>query len=107
MNHNDHPEIEFQQLTPKGQAVCGDIFLSRRVKEEGRTVLVLSDGVGHGIKASVLATLTATMALNYLFHTKPEIAAKLSWTLCHLQAKHPITLRSLDRNWKAMDLLER
>ncbi len=78
MNQNYHTEIEFQQLTPKGQEVCGDIFLSRRVKEEGRTVLVLSDGVGHGIKASVLATLTATMALNYSsFHTKPEIAAQI------------------------------
>jgi hypothetical protein len=73
-----HTEIDIQQLCAKGQEVCGDIFLSRRVKEEGRTVLVLSDGVGHGIKASVLATLTATMALNYSsFHTKPEIAAQI------------------------------
>ena len=99
MNQNYHTEIEFQQLTPKGQEVCGDIFLSRRVKEEGRTVLVLSDGVGHGIKASVLATLTATMALNYSsFHTKPEIAAQLSWTLCHFQAKLPISYVHYDRN---------
>jgi len=73
-----HTEIDIQQMSPKGQEVCGDIFLSRRVKEEGRTVLVLSDGVGHGIKASVLATLTATMALNYSsFHTNPEIAAQI------------------------------
>jgi len=78
MNKSYHTEIDIQQLCPKGQEVCGDIFLSRLVKEEGRTVLVLSDGVGHGIKASVLATLTATMALNYTsFHTKPEIAAQI------------------------------
>jgi hypothetical protein len=50
-----------------------DIF-----REEGRTILVLSDGIGHGIKASVLATLTATMALKYTrFHTKPEISARI------------------------------
>jgi hypothetical protein len=78
MNKQYHTEIDIQQLYPKGQEVSGDIFLSRLVKEEGRTVLVLSDGVGHGIKASVLATLTATMALNYTsFHTKPEIAAQI------------------------------
>jgi len=75
---NYHTEIEVQQLFPKGQEVCGDVFISRLIKEEGRTVLVLSDGVGHGIKASVLATLTATMALNYTkFHTRPEIAAQI------------------------------
>ncbi|HNW51388.1 MAG TPA: SpoIIE family protein phosphatase [Prolixibacteraceae bacterium] len=73
-----HTEIDIQQMRPKGQEVSGDVFISRLVKEEGRTVLVLSDGVGHGIKANVLATLTATMALNYTsFHTKPEIAAQI------------------------------
>lgn len=73
-----HTEIEIQQLKTKGQEVSGDIFISRQMPQEGRTILVLSDGVGHGVKASVLATLTATMALNYSsFHTKPEIAAKI------------------------------
>lgn len=36
------------------------------MKEEGRVVAVLSDGLGSGIKANVLATLTATMALQYV-----------------------------------------
>src|SRR4029079_2031283 len=36
-----------------------------KVKEEGRIVSVLSDGLGSGIKASVLATMTATMALKF------------------------------------------
>ncbi|MGF7139060.1 SpoIIE family protein phosphatase [Roseimarinus sediminis] len=73
-----HTEIEMQQLCPKGEEVSGDVFITRQFSEEGRTILVLSDGIGHGIKASVLATLTATMALNYSsFHTKPEIAAKI------------------------------
>lgn len=73
-----HTEIEFQQLKPKNQEVCGDVFITKRFKEEGRTVIVLSDGIGHGVKANVLATLTATMALNYSkFHTRPEIAAQI------------------------------
>ena len=73
-----HTEIDMQQIRPKGEEVCGDVFISRQLSEEGRSILVLSDGIGHGIKASVLATLTATMSLNYSsFHTKPEIAAQI------------------------------
>ena len=48
-----------------GERICGDTFLSEKIKEEGRTVIVLSDGMGHGVKANLLATLTATMALNF------------------------------------------
>lgn len=48
-----------------GQFVSGDVFLSRKIQEEGRVITVLSDGLGSGVKASVLANLTATMALKY------------------------------------------
>jgi len=58
-------EVNCQQKNRSGQRICGDVFLSRKVKEEGRVVVVLSDGMGHGVKANVLATLTATMALNF------------------------------------------
>lgn len=72
-----HVEIDVQQKRPKGETACGDVFQSSIYREEERTILVLSDGIGHGIKASVLATLTSTMALKYTqLHTKPEIAAK-------------------------------
>jgi hypothetical protein len=77
-NPNYHIEIDVQQKKPKGEIACGDVFMSDIFKEEGRTILVLSDGIGHGIKASVLAHLTATMALKYArFHTKPEISSKI------------------------------
>ena len=77
-NTNYHVEIDVQQKRPKGEMACGDVFQSNIIREEGRTVLVLSDGIGHGIKASVLATLTATMALKYTkLHTKPEVAARI------------------------------
>ncbi len=75
-NPDYHVEIDVQQKKPKGEVACGDVFQSNIFREEGRTILVLSDGIGHGIKANVLATLTAAMALKYTqFHTKPEIAA--------------------------------
>lgn len=78
LNPDFHVEIEIQQKRPKGEIACGDVFQSSIIREEGRTIMVLSDGIGHGIKASVLATLTATMALKYsLLHTKPEVAARI------------------------------
>lgn len=60
-----HIEINCQQKFQEGERICGDVFLSQKVSEENRTIMVLSDGMGHGVKANMLATLTATMALNF------------------------------------------
>lgn len=49
----------------EGELICGDVFLKKMIKEENRVIAVLSDGMGHGVKANILATLTATMALNF------------------------------------------
>lgn len=77
-NSDFHVEIDVQQKRPKGEIACGDVFQSDMSRGEGRNILVLSDGIGHGIKASVLATLTATMAVKYTkMHTKPEVAARI------------------------------
>src|SRR5690554_2398075 len=77
-NGSYHVEIDVQQKRPKGEIACGDVFMSDIFREEGRTILVLSDGIGHGIKASVLAHLTTTMAIKYArFHTKPGIFAQI------------------------------
>jgi hypothetical protein len=58
-------DVDFCQQAKHGQVVAGDVFLSRKIKEEGRVITVLSDGLGSGVKAGVLANLTATMALRY------------------------------------------
>jgi len=58
-------DVDFCQQAKHGQVVAGDVFLSRKIKGEGRVISVLSDGLGSGVKASVLANLTATMALRY------------------------------------------
>lgn len=65
MPKNYHIEINCQQINHDGERICGDVFIHKRVKEENRIVAVLSDGMGHGVKANVLATLTATMAANF------------------------------------------
>ena len=58
-------EVDSCQRAKHGQLISGDVFLTEKVKEEGRIVSVLSDGLGSGVKASVLATMTATMALKF------------------------------------------
>lgn len=71
-------EVDYQQKSYEGQRICGDIFLFSKVKEENRIVVALSDGMGHGVKASVLATLTATMAVNFTKeHKEPEKTAEI------------------------------
>jgi len=63
-------EVVCDQRNYGNERICGDVFLSRKVKEENRTIVVLSDGMGHGVKANVLATLTATMAVNFTIEHK-------------------------------------
>jgi hypothetical protein len=71
-------EVDYCQRAKHGQLISGDVFLSRKVEPEGRMISVLSDGLGSGVKASVLATMTATMALKFTaspmdIHTSAEI----------------------------------
>jgi serine phosphatase RsbU (regulator of sigma subunit) len=67
---NDGPvrfclDVGSYQKQKRKQMVRGDTFVSRRIREEKRSIAVLSDGLGSGVKANVLSSLTATMALNY------------------------------------------
>jgi hypothetical protein len=65
VNRNFFIEVNSQQRNYDGERISGDVFLYRFVKEENRVIAVLSDGMGHGVKANILATLTATMAINF------------------------------------------
>lgn len=58
-------EVGYASKSHADERICGDVFLSKKVEGNQRTIAVLSDGMGHGVKANILATLTATMALNF------------------------------------------
>ncbi len=78
MNQEFHIEVNCHQKNHEGERICGDVFVSTKIKEENRIICVLSDGMGHGVKANILATLTATMAMNFTrehkdFNTIAEI----------------------------------
>lgn len=60
-------EIDFYQNRKAGQDICGDAFYSTRTADNhDRRIAVLSDGLGSGIKANILATMTAHMAAKFV-----------------------------------------
>lgn len=63
-------DVGVHQKRKHGEGADGDVFLSRKT-DDGRIISVLSDGLGSGIKAGVLATLTATMALRFIAEDIP------------------------------------
>ncbi len=64
-------EAELFQERKAMQNVCGDACESRKLKEEDRLITVLSDGLGSGIKANILATMTTSMALQFTVKNDP------------------------------------
>lgn len=59
-------EIDFATRPKHSTSCSGDVFLSRR--QSDRTVLIaaLADGLGSGLQANTAASLTATMAMEYM-----------------------------------------
>lgn len=63
---NPFIEIECCQNTKTGEEVCGDDFKTAEFENEQRHISVLSDGLGSGIKACLLANMTTSMAMNFV-----------------------------------------
>ena len=55
-------DVDYAQIYKHGQKIGGDVFLLSRNPENNQIVSTLSDGLGSGVKANVLASLTAHMA---------------------------------------------
>lgn len=72
MKDSIYIEVFCERKNHEGERICGDVFLTKKIKEENRVIAVLSDGLGHGVKANILATLTSTMALNFTEEHKDE-----------------------------------
>ena len=59
-------DIGSNQMKKYNQNAYGDYFVTKRYKETGRVISILSDGLGSGIKANILASMTATMLLKFI-----------------------------------------
>ena len=60
MIENLYADIGYQSLIKHGQFVCGD-HVEVIHQPDGSVVLVLADGLGSGVKACILSTLTSTI----------------------------------------------
>ncbi len=58
-------EVDWFNRRKFGKVCSGDVFLSER-QPDGSVVAVLTDGLGSGQQANVCASLTATMAMEYM-----------------------------------------
>lgn len=59
-------DVACSQKKKYNQNAYGDFFTSHRFPSMNRVVAVLSDGLGSGIKANILACMTSTMLLKFL-----------------------------------------
>ncbi|MDD4683780.1 MAG: SpoIIE family protein phosphatase [Bacteroidales bacterium] len=71
VNNKLYIEVGSFQHNKHGNIVCGDSVLMHKSIKENRTIAVLSDGLGSGVKANVLSTMTASMALNFRKRREP------------------------------------
>ncbi len=58
-------ELEFHQVRKAAEHTAGDAFLVHKNTESNRLLAVLSDGLGSGVKANILAHMTANMAIRF------------------------------------------
>jgi len=81
-------EVTWDSLAKRGEELCGD-WVRVNMTRDALTV-VLSDGLGSGVKANILATLTAEIASSMLERGSSidEVIETLAVTLPECQKRH-------------------
>lgn len=63
---NLYIEIGTAQQQKHGEDCFGDTVFSKKVPEEHRIISILSDGLGSGVKANILSSMTTRMAMKFV-----------------------------------------
>lgn len=66
MKNKIFTDVDCRQINCHRDPTCGDHFIMRHIKEQRRVVAVLSDGMGHGVKANILSSLTSSIIVNMM-----------------------------------------
>ena len=93
-------DIDYFSIKKYNQNAFGDYFVSKRKPEENRLIAVLSDGLGSGIKANILACMTANMLLRFTEEQVPlKKAAEIvmnSLPICKIRKISYATFSAID-----------
>lgn len=66
MNDSLFIEIGSAQQQKYGEDCFGDTIYSKKIPDERRIISILSDGLGSGVKANILSSMTTRMAMKFV-----------------------------------------
>ena len=66
MSDSLYIEIGSHQEHKYSENCFGDSVASKKLPEEQRIITVLSDGLGSGVKANILSSMTSRMAIKFV-----------------------------------------
>ena len=100
-------DIGWKSINHEGEQLCGD-HVDVALQDENSTVIVLADGMGSGVKASILSTLTSKIISTMMAEgLKVEdcvstIAATLP--ICSVRKVAYSTFTLITRGWKSSSM---